>query len=313
MAMAFDRYPASLHEMCHAELQGWNQGKGVSPLPSVLQRIRERRGDLTDSEKVVARWLEVNLDAVAFKPAVFIAQQCNVSESTVVRFARKLGYSSYPAMQGQVQTSVQQQVSLRQKLQKSRASTTTDQVLQRVIQTDIENLRLSLETLDPSGFQQAIQRLVSAQQVGIVGLRASSGPASFLSFSLNLIRPQVRLIPNTSGDLLDHLLDFGSRDAVVLVSVARPARKTLEAAAYCAQHGVPTIGITDSHFAPLAPYVDLCLRVCAQGVFWESYTAVMSLCNALVTGVSLSLSAEAESRLKRLEEANAAAYTTRED
>lgn len=262
---------------------------------------------------MVARWLEVNLDAVAFKPAVFIAQQCQVSESTVVRFARKLGYNSYPAMQGQVQSSVQQQLSLRQKLQKSLASTTTDQVLQRVIQSDIENLRLSLETIDPSGFQRAIQQLVSAEHVGIVGLRASSGPAAFLSFTLNLIRPRVRLISNTSGDLLDHLLDFGPRDAVVMVSVARPARKTLEAAAYCAHQGVPTIGITDSNFAPLAPYTDLCLRVSAQGVFWESYTAVLSLCNALVTGVSLSVSADAENRLKQLEEANAASYTTRED
>lgn len=285
----------------------------MSLVSIVLDRIHEKRAELTDSEKRVARWLERNMDQMAFKPAVFIAQQCHVSESTVVRFARKLGFDSYPDMQSQVQTSVQQQLSLRQKLQKSRFSTTTDQVLNRVISTDIDNLQLSLQTISPQDFQAAISRLVTADHVGIVGLRASGGPATFLAFLLNLIRPRVRLIPNTSGDLLDHLLDFGPKDAVVLISVAKPARKTLEAADYCARQGVPTIGITDCNHAPLAPFTDLCLKVGSQGVFWESYTSVLSLCNALVAGVGLALSDEAENRLKQLEEANAEAYITRED
>lgn len=279
----------------------------------VLDRIHEKRSELTESEKRVARWLESNMDQMAFKPAVFIAGQCGVSESTVVRFARKLGFDSYPHMQSQVQNSVQQQLSLRQKLQKTRVSTTTDQVLDRVISTDIDNLKLSLQTISPRDFQEAIRRIMAADHVGIVGLRASGGLASFLAFLLNLIRPRVRLIPNISGDLLDHLIDFGPEDAVILISVAKPARKTVEAAEYCARQKVPTIGITDSSHAPLAPYTDLCLKVGARGVFWESYTSVLSLCNALVAGVGLALSDEAENRLKQLEEANAAAYTTRED
>jgi DNA-binding MurR/RpiR family transcriptional regulator len=268
---------------------------------------------LTDSEKRVARWLESNMDQMAFKPAVFISQQCQVSESTVVRFARKLGYDSYPDMQSQVQNSVQQQLSLRQKLQKSRKSTTTDQVLNQVFTTDQENLRLSMQTLSPVDFQEAVRRLVVADHVGIVGLRASGGPASLLSFSLNLIRPRVRMIPNISGDLHDHLLDFGPRDAVILISLAKPARKTLEAADYCNQRGVPTIGITDYHYAPLAPYTDLCLKVSAQGVFWESYTAVLMLCNALITAVGLATPDAAESRLKLLEEVNTIAYNKKEE
>jgi DNA-binding MurR/RpiR family transcriptional regulator len=279
--------------------------KGGITLSHVLDRIREREREMTESERVVARWLEANLNQLAFSPAGQIARQCGVSESTVVRFARKLGYESYPAMQRQMQSAVQQQLSLRQKLAKSRATTTSDQVLDRVFQTDIENLKQTLQMVSPSEFQLAVRRLAEADHVGVIGLRASAGPASYLAFTLNLVRPRVTQIVNSSGDLLDHLLDYGPRDLVVLISIAKAAKKTIEAAQYCVGRGIPTIGITDWQHAPLAPYCDLCLKVSATGVFWESYTGAVALANGLVTGVGLSLSVFAEARLKELEEANA--------
>jgi len=274
-------------------------------LSDVLDRIRDREPELTESERVLARWLQRNPDPLAFKPAGFIAQQCNVSESTVVRFARKLGYESYPDMQNHVQTSVQEQLSLRQKLQKSMATTTSDRVLDRVLLGDIENLKHSLQTVQPAQFQEAVQRLATADQVGVVGLRASAGAANYLHFTLNLIRPRVRGVVTGSGDVLDSLLDFGPNDVVVAISLAQPAKRTIEAAAYCMDRHIPMVGITDWHYAPLTGYCDPCLKVAATGVFWESYTAVVSLCNALVTGVGYCLSNTAETRLRQLEEANA--------
>ena len=275
-------------------------------LSDLFDRIRGREQELTESERVLARWLQRNPDPLAFKPAGFIAQQCNVSESTVVRFARKLGYESYPDMQNHVQTSVQEQLSLRQKLQKSVATTTSDRVLDRVLLGDIENLKHSLQIVQPAQFQEAVQRLATADQVGVLGLRASAGAASYLYFTLNLIRPRVKQVVTTSGDVLDSLLDFGPNDVVVAISMAQPAKRTIEAAAYCIHRNIPIVGITDWQYAPLTGYCDPCLKVAATGVFWESYTAVVSLCSALVTGVGYSLSSTAETRLKQLEEANAA-------
>lgn len=277
----------------------------------VLERIRERLPELTDSERLIAHWLQQHTDELAFKPAGYIALQCGVSESTVVRFARKIGFESYPEMQGEAQTSVQQQLSLRQKLHKSVATTASDRVLDTVLHQDIANLQHCAQTVAPSAFKEAVRRLAEGRQIGVIGRRASAGAASYLSFTLNLIRPRVRLI-GSGGEMLDHLLDFGPEDVVVAISVVKAAPRTLEAARYCQEKGIPLIGLTDWQYAPLSGYAEVCLKVPATGVFWESQTAVVSLCNALIAGVGHTLSDTAAKRLKLFEEAHAGS-TTREE
>lgn len=270
-----------------------------------LHRIQELGPNLTVSERTVAHWLENHVDELAFKPAAFIAQQCGVSESTVVRFARKLGYDSYPDLQHQEQEAVQDQLSLRRKLQQSVAATGSDQVLSGVIKRDIQNLQQSLQTIDAAQFQQAMQRLAAARRVGILGFRSSATAASYLNFTLHLVRPDVSLI-GRNGDMMDHLLDFGPNDVMVAISVARAVGRTVQAARYCQAQGIPVIGMTDWLYAPLSRYADPCLKVATAGVFWESQTAMVSLCNALVTGVAHTLADSAERRARRLDEAAAA-------
>lgn len=270
----------------------------------LLERIHRCEGKLTKAESAIATWLQDHLEDLAFKPAIHIATQCGVSEATVTRFARKLGYDSYPNMQAAVQVTVQQQLSLRQKLQQSAASGVTDRLPGRVFQADMNNLRNTMRMLDGGDFQRAVERLVKARRVGVLGLRASAGVANFLRFLLNLVRPDVQLIGHVTSEGFDHMIDYGPDDAVVIISVVKPAPEALQTARYCALRRIPVVSITDWQDTVISSLTDPCLRVDVSGAIVESYTSVVSLCNALFLGVAHALPASAEHRLQQLEEAH---------
>jgi DNA-binding MurR/RpiR family transcriptional regulator len=269
----------------------------------IEERLAQRQHAFTNAERRVAAWLEGSVDMVAFQTVNEVASASGVSEATIVRFARKLGFESYTSMQREIQAGLQVQFSLGDKLQKSLGAE-QEHSLARAYRLDLENLRRTYERLDERDFDAAVRSIAHARRVGVVGLRASAGSATYLCFALQLVRPRVVPIRFDLDNLHEQMLDFGPGDVVLVVSVAKPAKRTLQVAHEARdRRGCSVIAIASSRVSAIASLADVVLMVSAEGTF-NSYAAVSSLSGALVDGVASVLRESATARLRSLDEIN---------
>lgn len=272
-------------------------------MQTIEQRLAERQHAFTNAERRVAGWLEGNVETVAFRTVNVVAAASGVSEATIVRFARKLGFDSYPAMQRAAQAGMQRQYSLGDKLQKT-LNGGEDGPLERSYRRDLENLQRTYERLEVADFAAAVKALAHARRVLVVGLRASAGSAVYLAFALQLVRPRVALVRLDLGDVHEQLLDVGPGDALLAVSVAKPARRTLEVVREAKERrGMTVVAIVSSRMSAIASLADVPLMVAAEGTF-NSYAAVASVSGALVDGVAGALRDSATARLRTIDEIN---------
>lgn len=269
-----------------------------------MQHLEEARGHLTPAERRVAQYVERNLSQVAFQTLNQVSDATGVSEASVLRFVRKLGFPSFTNLQQLLQKEVQRRYSLGGELERSLPHDGTTDAIMATYWKDQQNLKATYENLDREQYHAAVDRLVGARKVGIVGFRASAAPATYLSLIMNFARPGVTQLRLDHDNLFDQLLDFDERDVIVALSFARPAQRTLKVVGWAKERSVPLIAITDSRLSPLGLLVRDALIVGTEGTFFHSYTAVMSLCTALLSGVGGKLHTSAQERIARLERVN---------
>ena len=123
-----------------------------------------------------------------------------------------------------------------------------------VLQSDIEKIRLTLEEVDRQSFDRAVDAIVSARKIYIMGVRSSASLATFLSFYFNLIFDNViSVAANTASEVFETMLRVGAEDVVIGVSFPRYSSRTVQAMNFARDRGATTIAITDSEASPLAP------------------------------------------------------------
>lgn len=272
-------------------------------MKQIRERLRERRRTLTKSEVLVAEWLEPSLERLAYLTVNEVASQSGVSEATIVRFSRKLGFESFTDMQRAAQGDLQKHFSLGDLVKSSLEG--GDGLLERSYRKDLEHLRQTYENLDEAVFRQAIEALSKAKRVVVTGLRASSGAAVFLSFSLSLLRPGVSLLRFDLNNLHEQLIDLEPGDVLLAISLGRPAMQTLQAVSEAKnRHGATIVAIAGSSVSELARLADYTLVASGEGTF-KNYTSVMSLAGTIIDGLAEELASAASERLDLLDEINA--------
>ena len=157
-----------------------------------------------------------------------------------------------------------------------------------VLQSDMEKIRLTLEELDRSAFDNAVKAIVSAKRIYIIGVRSSAAIASFLGFYFNLIFDNVvNVTAGTASEMFEHLLRVGEDDVVIGVSFPRYSSRTVQAMSFARDRKATTVAITDSEASPLAPICKYTLKARSDmASFGDSLVAPLSLVNALLVAVS---------------------------
>ena len=153
---------------------------------------------------------------------------------------------------------------------------------------DMEKIRLSLEEVDREQFRQAVEAIVSARRIYILGVRSATALASFLGFYFNLIFENVTLVNTASAsEIFEQLLRVREGDVVIGVSFPRYSRRTVKALEFAHDQGATVVAITDSEASPLAGIADHALLAKSDmASFVDSLVAPLSLVNALIVAVS---------------------------
>ena len=254
----------------------------------ILTAIQENVHTFSKGQRKIASFILESYDKAAFMTASRLGKKVGVSESTVVRFAFELGYDGYPDMQRSLQKMIRSRLTTVQRIEVTRDRLGDQDLLSMVLQSDIEKIRQTLEELDRDSFYNAVEAIVSARKVYIIGVRSSASIASFLYFYFNLIFDNVVLVSaNTASEIFESLLRVGEGDAVIGISFPRYSSRTVQAISFARDRGATTIAITDSETSPLAPISRYSLMARSDmASFVDSLVAPLSLVNALLVAVS---------------------------
>lgn len=256
------------------------KGKEKKDILSVLEN---RLSSFSKGQRVIARFIMENYDKAAFMTASRLGSAVGVSESTVVRFAAELGYRGYPGMKKALQEVVRTRLTSVERMKQAETSMDARDVLR----ADIHNLQATLDEMDQTSFDQAVEMIRSAKNVYIVGMRTSTTLARFLWLYLNVLRENVFVIQDTAAaEVYEQLMRVKDGDLVIGVCFPRYSNRTVNVMGFAKERGAATLGITDSVTSPLNESSTVCLYAKSEMVsFLDSLVAPMGLINALIVAV----------------------------
>ncbi|MFR3785767.1 MurR/RpiR family transcriptional regulator [Agathobaculum desmolans] len=269
----------------------------------LINKIQSELPGFSKGQKQIARYILEHYDKAAFMTASRLGMTVGVSESTVVRFATELGYNGYPHLQRALQEMIRNKLTSVQRMEVSSDRMGGRDVLQTVLHADMDMIRQTLDELDRDAFQGAVDALIGAKRIYILGVRSSSALSNFLGFYFNLLFENVRLVhTNSVSEIFEQMLRIGPGDVVFGVSFPRYSKRTLSAMQYARDRGARVIALTDSRLSPLARVADhLLLARSDMASFVDSLVAPLSVVNALIAAVGMSRRDEIEQTFNKLE------------
>lgn len=270
----------------------------------IITRMNEKYIKMSKGHKAIAAYISDHYDQAAFMTAAKLGETVGVSESTVVRFAMHLGYEGYPEFQDALAEWVKNKLNSVQKMGAKYGKSTQSEILTSVLSADIEKIQDTIVNLDPAAFEAAVDIILRAQTIYLIGVRSCEPLADFLHFYLNMIRGNVVLIKTTSvSEMFEQMIRVGEKDAVIGISFPRYSMRTLKAMEFANDRNAKVITITDSIHSPMNLYSSCNLLARSDMVsIVDSLVAPLSVINALVVALCLRRPDDVKRNLETLED-----------
>ena len=270
----------------------------------LTSRINECYGSLSKGQKILATYITDNYDKAVFLTAAKMGQVVGVSESTVVRFATHLGYKGYPEFQKALEEMVRNKLNSIQRMEVTYGRISQSHILETVLQSDQEKIKDTLEHIDEHAFELAVDTIIKAKHIYIVGIRSCAPLAAFMAFYFNLMFENVTLLQtNNSSELFEQMVRISKDDVIIGISFPRYSMRTLKAMEFANNRNAKVITLTDSVHSPMNLYssCNLIARSDMASIV-DSLVAPLSVINALVVALCMKKQKEVVKTLETLEE-----------
>lgn len=270
----------------------------------ILQKIEASMPGFSKGQKAIGNYILEHYDKAAYMTALKLGSTVHVSESTVVRFAIELGFDGYPDLQRSLRELIRARLTSLQRIDITNDRISDDEILEKVIELDIEKMRNTLATIDKNAFNAAVDEILKAKRIYIMGMRSSSSLAVFMNFYLSLIFDDVRLISSTSrSEMFEQLFRIGPEDVVIGISFPRYSKRIIQGMEFAKEQKAHAIAVTDSMDSPLAELADHTLIARSEmESFVDSLVAPLSVINALIVAIGKKKQIEVRDIFNRLEE-----------
>lgn len=270
----------------------------------LLKTIEEKMPSFSKGQKLIGGYVLEHYDKAAYMTAAKMGKIVGVSESTVVRFAIELGYDGYPDFQTSLKKLIPTRLTSFQRVEVTNSLFGDGNVLEKVLLSDAEKIRRTLEEIDQDSFEEAVEKIVSAKTIYIIGVRSSSSLAGFLNYNLRMIFDRVVFVQTTSGsEMFEEIMCIGEGDVMIAISFPRYSKRIINAVEYARSRNADVVALTDSKLSPIAAHANQLLIARSDMVsFVDTLVAPLSIINALVVAVSRKKHDELAARLRTLEE-----------
>lgn len=250
--------------------------------------ISEKFSELTKSEKRIANFLRKNQEEAAFLSAAEIAKRLNLSEATLVRFARTLGFSSYPAMRSVLQDNFRRRVThssrIRGRLDDLREA---GDIFERLAVTEIDYLSQAIESIDRTAMKKAVDLFKKHKRIFVFGLGPSISLVDLMEIRLRRFGKDVVPLINSGREVIDPLLNLQSDDLLFVICFFDQNPTLNLVLEYGSEVGCPIIMLTDTLDTILngKAEVTLAARRGPVGAF-HSLVVPMTVINAILLSVA---------------------------
>ena len=226
----------------------------------VLAVISNASIHFSKGQRMISKYILENYDKAAFMTAGRLGTTVGVSESTVVRFAAELGYDGYPGMRKALQEMIRNRLTSVQRIEVAKELINDENVLKAVLTSDMEKLQKTVDEIDEKSFDAAVDAILGAKHVYIVGMRSSTALAGFMGYYLNLLRDNVHLLHDTAvSEVFEQILRIDKGDVFIAMSYPRYSSRTIKAMRFAKKAGATTISLTDGDTSPLVEISDITL------------------------------------------------------
>ncbi len=276
----------------------------MSNTNELTNRINERYSTMSKGQKLLANYITDYYDKAVFLTAAKLGEVVGVSESTVVRFAAQLGYKGYPEFQKALEEMVRNKLSSIQRMEVTYGRISQSRILESVLHADMEKIKGTLEKTDQNAFEMAVDTILTAGRIYIVGIRSCAPLAGFLAFYLNFMFDDVILLhTNSSSELFEQMVRIGKEDVIIGISFPRYSMRTLKALEFANNRSAKVITLTDSVHSPMNLYSSCNLIADSDmASIVDSLVAPLSVINALIVALCMRKQDEVATTLETLEE-----------
>ncbi|MCG8419520.1 MAG: MurR/RpiR family transcriptional regulator [Proteobacteria bacterium] len=256
---------------------------------SVRRAVEDHYTRLTAQQKRTADYL-LSHHRTAFSLSVNeLARQAGVSEATVVRFAREIGYAGYQEMRSALMDEVKRDLTPEDRFAVERPPSDPGDTVARVADSEVENITRTVAELDSKEFRRFVARVRKARHVATMGLGASSMLARFAQYLLFQIGVRAHYLSRDALTLAEQVAILPQRSILWVFSFPPYSKQTVEATTRASEQNIPILAIIDSVRSPLHPFASATLHACSDNVlFTNAMSSAMVLINAVVTDLALS-------------------------
>lgn len=273
-------------------------------MQDILSKINSEYASLSKGQKKIADYIRKNYDKAAFMTAQRLSFASGTSESTVVRFAAELGYSGYSQFQQKLQEMMRNRLTSLQRMEVAFSRIGSGDIVENVMNSDLENIRATIDGMDKNAFDGAVNALTGARTVYVLGIRTSSALAGFLTFYLKLMFDNVKLMSASgTSEIYEEMLNISSNDAILIISYPRYSKRAVSAAEYASVKGCCVIALTDCEASPINKFANYSLIAKSEMAFFaDSFAAPFSLAGALIVALGFKKKNILYGNLEKLEE-----------
>lgn len=276
-----------------------------------FSRIRGGTLDFSSKNMTLANFVVQNYRRVAFMTARQLAQECGVSESTVMRFVTTLGYTGYPdflrTLQGIVNnelTAVERlEITPQGKEERGRLRRRgNERLVRKIILKEIENLKGLHNQLSEEEFDRAVEEIIKAKRVIIIGFRVSASLVIYFGYILKKVKEMVFVITHGGSTVYDQIGSLEKDSLIVAICFRRYPSELIDVLRYCKNRGLRILAITDSMVSPVAAMADLIQVVEYAGEsFVDNFAAPICFINGLIAETAMRNKKKSLSMLNKLE------------
>lgn len=253
-------------------------------MTTIKDKIQEQFETLSSGQKRAAHYIQQHMQEVALQPAHKTATKAGVSEATVHRLAQALSYPSFSAMHQDIQRYILRDQRAVKNLEHL-TSRQEESWLEKHFTQEMDNIRETMLQTDKMQIQETVRELLQADRIWVAGWRMGLSVTSFLSFVLKYMLGNCELIPQ--GSVAEYSAYIRPNDVLFVCGFPRYCSRTLKVSKLAKEQGAAVIALTDSNLSPFAKLADLTLLAQSKSKgFLDSYTASLSVVNAIINEIS---------------------------
>ena len=268
----------------------------------LISKIRSNYSALSKNHRKVADYLVTHEVEAAFDSIMEVARKVRVSEASVVRFAKQLGFKGYPSFRREFQAEIKKASGSAFRFRDALTGVADQSFFESLFQHDIQLIAETKASLSEETFSRAVTMILRADKILIIGFRAAFSLAYFLYFRFARLRLDARLVTLTGGtSLVEQLALLEKNDLVIALGFDETPRETKITVNFAKKHGIPILGITHIPTSEIARAASVFLLGRRQPHRTQSLAASMSLLNALAIAVAARHKVKAMRALRRLD------------